>query len=57
MMATKKFKNILVVDNNSEDLTNKKLENFPVFLIKHKYNLGKSGSMKTALEFAKIRKF
>ena len=55
--ATKKFKNILVVDNNSEDLTLKKIKNFPVFLIKHKYNLGKSESMKTALEFAKIRKF
>ena len=56
-MVCKKFSNILVVDNNSEDLTNKKVENFPVFLIKHKYNLGKSGSMKTALEFAKIKKF
>ena len=56
-MVSKKFRNILVVDNNSEDLTNKKVQNFPVFLIKHKYNLGKSDSMKTALEFAKIKKF
>lgn len=53
----KKFKNVLVVDNNSEDQTIEKIENFPIFLIKHKYNLGKSGSMKSALEFAKIRKF
>tara|TARA_B100000989_G_C19495486_1_gene451808 strand:+ start:475 stop:1149 length:675 start_codon:yes stop_codon:yes gene_type:complete len=53
----KKFKYVLVVDNNSEDQTIKKIENFPIFLIKHKYNLGKSGSMKTALQFAKIRKF
>ena len=56
-MVSKKFRNILVVDNNSEDLTNKKVQNFPVFLIKHKFNLGKSDSMKTALEFAKIKKF
>ncbi len=56
-MVSKKFRNILVVDNNSEDLTIKKVQNFPVFLIKHKYNLGKSDSMKTALEFAKIKKF
>lgn len=51
------FKNILVVDNNSEDLTVEKIKKFPVFLIKHKYNLGKSESMKTALEFAKMKNF
>ena len=51
------FKSILVIDNNSEDLTVKKIKKFPVFLIKHKYNLGKSESMKTALEFAKIKNF
>ncbi len=55
--VSKKFSNILVVDNNSQDQTNKKVKNFPVFLIKHKYNLGKSESMKTALEFAKLKKF
>ena len=54
---TKNFKNILVVDNNSEDRTIKKIKKFKVHLIKHKYNLGKSESMKTALEFAKIKKF
>lgn len=53
----KNFNNILVVDNNSQDLTIEKVKKFPIFLIKHKYNLGKSDSMKTALEFAKIRKF
>ena len=51
------FKNILVVDNNSEDLTVEKIKKFPVFLIKHKFNLGKSESMKTALEFAKMKNF
>jgi len=51
------FTNILVVDNNSEDLTVEKIKKFPIFLIQHKYNLGKSDSMKTALEFAKIKKF
>ena len=30
---------------------------YPVFLIKHLYNLGKSDSMKTALEFAKLKRF
>lgn len=54
---SKNFYNILVVDNNSEDRTVKKIKNFQVKLIKHKYNLGKSESMKTALEFAKIKKF
>ncbi|MDB9718966.1 glycosyltransferase, partial [Candidatus Pelagibacter sp.] len=49
--VSKSFKNILVVDNNSEDLTVQKVKKFKVFLIKHIYNLGKSDSMKTALEF------
>jgi len=53
----KNFKNILVVDNNSQDSTFDKIKKFPVYLIKHQYNLGKSESMKTALEFAKIKKF
>tara|TARA_A100001388_G_C28769628_1_gene503017 strand:+ start:2080 stop:2754 length:675 start_codon:yes stop_codon:yes gene_type:complete len=51
------FKNVLVVDNNSEDLTIEKVKKFPVYLVKHKYNLGKSESMKTALKLAKIKKF
>ena len=55
--VSKSFKNILVVDNNSEDLTVERVEQFPVFLVKHKYNLGKSDSMKTALEYAKLQKF
>ena len=54
---SKNFKNILVVDNNSEDSTVEKAKKYRVFLIKHRYNLGKSESMKTALEFAKIKKF
>lgn len=53
----KNFNNILVVDNNSEDQTIQKIKKFPVITIKHKYNLGKSESMKTALEFAKINKY
>ena len=55
--VTKKFTNVLVVDNNSEDQTVKEANKFKIFLVKHSYNLGKSESMKTALEFAKIKKF
>ena len=51
------FNNILVVDNNSIDNTTKEVKKFPVFLIRHMYNLGKSDSMKTALEFAKLNKY
>ena len=53
----KKFKNVIVVDNNSEDNTLKKVEKFPVKIIHHKFNLGKSNSMKSALDYAKIKKF
>tara|TARA_Y100001958_G_C21241093_1_gene568847 strand:- start:2091 stop:2759 length:669 start_codon:yes stop_codon:yes gene_type:complete len=53
----KKFKNILVVDNNSQDNTLKKISNYPVKCIHHKYNLGKSNSMKTALDYARINNF
>lgn len=53
----KDFNNILVIDNNSEDNTTEKVKKFPVILIKHKYNLGKSESMKTALEFARLNKY
>ncbi len=55
--VTKKFSNVLLVDNNSEDQTIQEAKKFKIFLIKHSYNLGKSESMKTALEFAKIKKF
>ncbi len=55
--VTKKFSNVLLVDNNSEDHTIQEAKKFKIFLIKHSYNLGKSESMKTALEFAKIKKF
>ena len=51
-----KFKNILVVDNNSQDKTVEEVEKFPVFCAKHKYNLGKSLSMKTGMNFALIQK-
>jgi len=54
---SKKFKNILVVDNNSEDNTLQIVSKFPVKFIHHKYNLGKSNSMKTALDYARINKF
>ena len=53
----KKFDNILVIDNNSEDDTLKKISNFPVKFVHHKYNLGKSNSMKTALDYARINNF
>ena len=53
----KKFKNVIVVDNNSEDNTLKKIKKFPVKIIHHKFNLGKSNSMKSALDYAKINKF
>ena len=55
--VSKCFKNILVVDNNSTDNTVEKVKLHSVFLIKHNHNLGKSDSMKTALEFAKIKNF
>jgi|TARA_B110000238_G_C16091443_1_gene424009 glycosyltransferase involved in cell wall biosynthesis len=55
--VSKSFKNVLVVDNNSEDLTVERVKKFPVFLVKHIYNLGKSDSMKTAMEFAKLQQF
>ncbi len=55
--VTKKFPNVLIVDNNSEDQTVKEAKKFKISIIKHCYNLGKSESMKTALEFAKIKKF
>ena len=32
-----KFKNILVVDNNSQDKTVEEVKKFPVFCAKHKY--------------------
>ena len=52
--VSKKFKNIIVVDNNSEDDTLKIVSKFSVKFIHHKYNLGKSNSMKTALDYARI---
>ena len=55
--VSKSFKNILVVDNNSEDSTVERVKQFPVFLVRHIYNLGKSDSMKTALQYAKLQKF
>ena len=51
-----KFQNILVVDNSSQDQTVKEVEKFPVFCAKHKYNLGKSLSMKTGMIFAISKK-
>lgn len=51
-----KFQNILVVDNSSQDQTVKEVEKFPVFCAKHKYNLGKSLSMKTGMNFAISKK-
>jgi len=55
--VSKSFKNILVVDNNSTDNTVENVNSYSVSLVKHRYNLGKSDSMKTALEFAKINNF
>ena len=53
----KKFKNFFVFDNNSQDNTLKMISNYPVKCIHHKYNLGKSNSMKTALDYARINNF
>ena len=53
----KNFKNILVIDNNSEDQTLNKVKKFPVLYAHHNYNLGKSNSMKTGLDFARLKKF
>ena len=57
VLLTKKFKNILVVDNNSNDHTVEIVNKFKIYSIKHKYNLGKSNSMKTAINFADIMHF
>lgn len=50
-------KNILVVDNNSSDETLNIVKRYSVNFIKHKYNLGKSNSMKTALDFSRINNY
>lgn len=55
--VSENFNNILVIDNNSSDGTVEKVKKFPVILVQHRYNLGKSDSMKTALEFAKLKKY
>ena len=53
----KYFKNVLVVDNNSEDNTLKKIKKFPILYVRHSFNLGKSNSMKTGLDYASLKKF
>ncbi len=53
----KYYKDILVVDNNSEDETLEIVKKYPVNFLKHKYNLGKSNSMKSALDFSRIKKY
>jgi glycosyltransferase involved in cell wall biosynthesis len=55
--VSENFNNVLVIDNNSSDGTVEKVKKFPVILVQHRYNLGKSDSMKTALEFAKLKKY
>ena len=50
-------KNILVVDNNSSDETINIVKRYSVNFIKHKYNLGKSNSMKTGLDFSRINNY
>ena len=52
-----RFKNVLVVDNNSTDKTIEIVKKFSVYYVKHKYNLGKSNSMKTGLNFAELNHF
>lgn len=53
----KKFKNILVVDNNSEDKTLLISKNYGIPVISHSSNIGKSNSMKTAFEYAILKNF
>lgn len=55
--VTKYFSNILVVDNNSTDNTLNEIKKFSVYNVQHKFNLGKSNSMKTGLNFAKIKNY
>jgi|TARA_Y100000389_G_scaffold122952_1_gene120230 glycosyltransferase involved in cell wall biosynthesis len=55
--VSENFNNVLVIDNNSSDGTVEKVKKFPVIFVQHRYNLGKSDSMKTALEFAKLKKY
>ena len=51
------FQNILVVDNNSTDKTLEIVQKYKIFYVRHKFNLGKSNSMKTGLNFAQIQNF
>lgn len=52
-----KFKYIIVIDNCSTDSTYEKIKNLQIYKARHLYNLGKSLSMKTSLEFAVKKNF
>ena len=49
--------NVLVVDNNSNDKTSEIVKNYPVNFIQHKFNIGKSNSMKTGLDFSRLNNY
>ena len=53
----KKFKFIVVIDNCSTDKTFNIIKKFNIIKIKHIFNLGKSMSMKTALDYAILEQF
>ncbi len=53
----KETNNVLVVDNNSNDKTSEIVKNYPVNLIQHKFNIGKSNSMKTGLDFSRLNNY
>lgn len=53
----KYFKNIIVVDNSSIDNTVAMVNKLPVYLLRHRVNLGKSISMMTGINFAKKKGF
>ena len=57
LQLKKKFTNILVIDNCSTDSTFEKIKKLDIYQARHLYNLGKSLSMKTSLEFAVKKKF
>ena len=53
----KETNNVLVVDNNSNDKTSEIVKNYPVNFIQHKFNIGKSNSMKTGLDFSRLNNY
>src|SRR5690242_4263156 len=46
------YKNVVVVDDGSTDGTSRVASQFPVFLIRHRINLGQGAALQTGIDFA-----